>query len=83
MAQFKALFTSILLFLVLFASLTTIHPAAAAGVAAVARGDHAEKSHGQMQQRKQRVNHGSFRGPRKHLLNPAVEHPLQLPKLPV
>ncbi|XVF52277.1 hypothetical protein PTKIN_Ptkin05aG0006500 [Pterospermum kingtungense] len=76
MVQVKALFTSLLLFLLIFASLTTTHPAAAAGVGAV-------KSHDRMQQRKQRVNHGSFRGPRKHLLNPAVEHPLQLPELPV
>ncbi|OMO93481.1 hypothetical protein COLO4_16914 [Corchorus olitorius] len=84
MVHFKALFTSLSLFLLIFASLTlaTIHPAAAAttGVAgAVAQDNH----HHQTRQRKQRMNHGSFRGPRKHLLNPAVEHPLQLPKLPV
>ncbi|XWS38810.1 hypothetical protein CRYUN_Cryun19dG0162300 [Craigia yunnanensis] len=86
MVRLKALFASLLLllllFLLIFASLTTIHPVAATGVGAVARDNHDEKSH-QMQQRKQRVNHGSFRGPRKHLLNPAVQHPFQLPKLPI
>ncbi|XVF11126.1 hypothetical protein REPUB_Repub07fG0242100 [Reevesia pubescens] len=77
MVQFKPLFTSLLLFILIFASFTTIHPAAASG-----QDNQAAKLH-QVQQRKQRMNHGSFRGPRKHLLNPAVEHPLQLPKLPV
>ncbi|XVF52068.1 hypothetical protein PTKIN_Ptkin04bG0235100 [Pterospermum kingtungense] len=70
MVQFKALVTYLLLIvLLIFASLTTT------GVGVVAA-----KSHDQMPQR---VNHGSFRGPRKHLLNPAAEHALQLPKLPV
>ncbi|XWS49313.1 hypothetical protein CRYUN_Cryun13aG0153000 [Craigia yunnanensis] len=81
MVQFKAFFT-FLFFLLLFASLTTIHPAVATGVGVLAQDNRAAKSH-QMQQRKQRMNHGSFRGPRKHLLNPAVEQPLQLPRLPV
>ncbi|GMJ12539.1 hypothetical protein HRI_004923100 [Hibiscus trionum] len=71
MVHFKPLFTSlVLLILLIFASSTTTGSAAATGVV----GSRA-KSH--------RVNHGSFRGPRKHLLNPAVEHPLQLPKLTV
>ncbi|KAL5794611.1 hypothetical protein ACOSP7_003205 [Xanthoceras sorbifolium] len=31
------------------------------------------------------MNHGSFRGPRKHLINPTAhqQFPFQLPKLPV
>ncbi|XVF13709.1 hypothetical protein REPUB_Repub08aG0230800 [Reevesia pubescens] len=82
MVNFKALFTSLLLFILIFASLTTINPVSATGVGTVGEDNHATKSH-QMQQGKQRVNHGSFRGPRKHLLNPAFEHLLQLPKLPV
>ncbi|KAH6824482.1 photolyase 1 [Perilla frutescens var. hirtella] len=34
-------------------------------------------------QRKPWMNHGSFRGPRDRLVNPTVEHPFQLPKLPI
>ncbi|KAK3182913.1 hypothetical protein Dsin_030199 [Dipteronia sinensis] len=31
------------------------------------------------------INHGSFRGPRKHLINPTADHqfPFQLAKLPL
>ncbi|KAL4342321.1 hypothetical protein GQ457_08G024800 [Hibiscus cannabinus] len=76
MVHFNTLFPSLLLFLLLFASSTATGSAAATGVVgSFAQRDHGAKSH--------RINHGSFRGPRKHLLNPAVEHPLQLPKLTV
>ncbi|PIN20135.1 hypothetical protein CDL12_07175 [Handroanthus impetiginosus] len=34
-------------------------------------------------QRKPWMNHGSFRGPRDRLVNPTVEHPFQVPKLPL
>ncbi|MCE3049693.1 hypothetical protein HAX54_045542 [Datura stramonium] len=27
------------------------------------------------------MNHGSFRGPRKYLVNPTVKHPFDVPKL--
>nr|GMD76209.1 transmembrane protein, putative [Ipomoea batatas]GMD78074.1 transmembrane protein, putative [Ipomoea batatas] len=26
------------------------------------------------------MNHGSFRGPRKHLINPSSQHPFQVPQ---
>ncbi|KAH0741440.1 hypothetical protein KY290_034483 [Solanum tuberosum] len=29
------------------------------------------------------MNHGSFRGPRKYLVNPKAKHPFDVPKLPV
>ncbi|KAL4324263.1 hypothetical protein GQ457_11G020610 [Hibiscus cannabinus] len=74
MVHFKPFFTSILLlFLLISASSATMGSTAATGV--VGSRDRRAKSH--------RMNHGSFRGPRKHLLNPAVEHPLQLPNLTV
>lgn len=34
-------------------------------------------------QRKLWMNHGSFRGPRKHLVNPTVQHPFQARDFPV
>ncbi|KAK8502189.1 hypothetical protein V6N12_042687 [Hibiscus sabdariffa] len=73
MVHFKPFFTPILLFLLISASSATMGSTANTGV--VGSRDHRAKSH--------RMNHGSFRGPRKHLLNPAVEHPLQLPNLNV
>ncbi|MBA0584226.1 hypothetical protein Gorai_015050 [Gossypium raimondii] len=76
MVQLKTLFTSLLLFLLIFASSPRIGSATATADASLA---HAAQSH----QMRQRMNHGSYRGPRKHLLNPAVDHPLQLPKLSV
>jgi hypothetical protein len=41
------------------------------------------ESHGVARQRKLRVNHGSFRGPRKHLVNPTLQHPFEAQELPV
>ncbi|KAK8341566.1 hypothetical protein V6Z12_A08G175200 [Gossypium hirsutum] len=76
MVHSKTLFTSLLLFLLIFASSRMIGSATATADASLA---HAAQSH----QMRQRMNHGSYRGPRKHLLNPAVDHPLQLPKLSV
>ncbi|KAK8516442.1 hypothetical protein V6N13_097731 [Hibiscus sabdariffa] len=76
MVHFKTLFPPLLFFLLIFASSTAAGSASATGVVgSFGQRDHGAKSH--------RMNHGSFRGPRKHLLNPAVEHPLQLPKLTV
>ena len=36
-----------------------------------------------MEQRMAWMNHGSSRGPRKHLVNPTVQHPLQTRELPL
>ncbi|KAJ4728555.1 putative Transmembrane protein [Melia azedarach] len=80
----KALYTSIaLLFFILFFSLALHHTAAAA-----AAGGKAGES--RAWQQKTPVNHGSFRGPRKHLVDPTAtttageaEQLFLVPKLPV
>ncbi|KAL9451010.1 hypothetical protein AB3S75_012707 [Citrus x aurantiifolia] len=79
----KALFYTFLalISLILISSITVHHSEAAAavvGVRAVAGANH-------VWQHKPQMNHGSFRGPRKHLVDPtaAEEHPFEVPKLPV
>ncbi|KAG5059080.1 hypothetical protein JHK87_000109 [Glycine soja] len=34
-------------------------------------------------QRKTRINHGSHRGTKKHLVNPTIEHPFQAREFPL
>ncbi|GLT80616.1 hypothetical protein SLA2020_520470 [Shorea laevis] len=82
MVHFRAFSTSLVLLLLLFTSFAVICPSAANGVRALSAENHGGKSH-RMWRKKGRMNHGSFRGPRKHLVNPALEHPFQVPKLPV
>ncbi|TKY70086.1 hypothetical protein E2542_SST06372 [Spatholobus suberectus] len=44
--------------------------------------DQAREPH-KIWQRKTRMNHGSHRGPKKHLVNPTAEHPFQAREFPV
>ncbi|GLT58466.1 hypothetical protein SLA2020_313560 [Shorea laevis] len=82
MVYFKTLCTSLALLLLLFTTFAAICPSTANGVNALSGENHGGKSH-QMWKRKVRMNHGSFRGPHKHLVNPTLQHPFQVPKLPV
>jgi hypothetical protein len=72
MMLFKAILASlVLLFLLVF---TSIHSVA---------GDAAGKKSVPNSYRSwRRINHGSARGPRKHLVDPTVEHPFEVSKLP-
>ncbi|KAJ9135064.1 hypothetical protein P3X46_032285 [Hevea brasiliensis] len=76
MVQVKAIFTVFVLccFLV-FTSAIRIHSGPV-----VAGRNQAKQSH---QITWQRMNHGSFRGPRKHIVNPSIKHPFQVPQMPV
>ncbi|CDP11712.1 unnamed protein product [Coffea canephora] len=74
MVQLRALLTLLALFL-LFCS-SSAH-SAAAGVHRRAQGKHGR------QQKRPRFNHGSFRGPQKHLLDPTAENPFVFSKLAV
>ncbi|KAG2676761.1 hypothetical protein I3843_12G069200 [Carya illinoinensis] len=64
----------------------TTHSAAieVGGGAVVEEGNHVRvrELHGKWQ-RKLWMNHGSFRGPRKQLVNPTVQHPFQAREFPV
>ncbi|KAG8382088.1 hypothetical protein BUALT_Bualt05G0040100 [Buddleja alternifolia] len=75
MVHFQALFTLILLVILAFRSSAT-------ATATNAHGGHGEEAKWRWQ-RKPWMNHGSFRGPRERLVNPTVEQPFQIPKLPV
>ncbi|GAA0149806.1 hypothetical protein LIER_08891 [Lithospermum erythrorhizon] len=37
--------------------------------------------HQEVHQKFQRQNHGSFRGPHKHLINPTIDHPFHVPEM--
>ncbi|KAH7836245.1 hypothetical protein Vadar_033947 [Vaccinium darrowii] len=75
MVQLRTFFTSVALLLFLLLSSVFLHSASAAGNHA-GRGD-ARESH-RTWQRKPWMNHGSFRGPRKQLINPTAEHLFQV-----
>ncbi|CAK7356043.1 unnamed protein product [Dovyalis caffra] len=75
MVQVKTILASFVLFLIVLTSSVSFH--SVAGEAA--RKYNIAKSYRSWQ----RINHGSARGPRKHLVNPTVEHPFEVPKLPV
>ncbi|KAK9275690.1 hypothetical protein L1049_022957 [Liquidambar formosana] len=81
MVQLRALFTSLALFLFLFTSSMLIH-SASSRVHVVLEEKHVPEMH-RAWQRKPWMNHGSFRGPRKHLVNPTVEDRFQVRELPV
>jgi hypothetical protein len=86
MVQLRALSTIfLLLFLLCFTtSLTALVHSSASQVAVAAEGKHVMREfHGRTWQRKLLINHGSFRGPRKHLLNPTLHQPFEAQKLPV
>ncbi|KAJ6714749.1 hypothetical protein OIU85_026273 [Salix viminalis] len=74
MVLVKAMLESLLLFLLLLTSSVSVHSVAGEAV----RKNNVAKSYRSWR----RINHGSARGPPKHLVNPAVEHPLGVPKLP-
>ncbi|KAG6791966.1 hypothetical protein NC652_001466 [Populus alba x Populus x berolinensis] len=75
MVLVKAMLKSLVLFLVLFASSVSVHSVAGEAVGK----NNVAKSYRSWR----RINHGSARGPRKHLVNPTVEHPFEVPELPV
>ncbi|XAR70698.1 hypothetical protein NMG60_11027648 [Bertholletia excelsa] len=80
MVQMRTSLTALsLLFFLLFSSAILVHSGpAAAGVDAETQAGESD-----VWQRKLWMNHGSFRGPRKHLINPTTEHPLEVPELPI
>lgn len=80
---------AILLFIILIASSheSSAHSAAtsAAHDPAVVKKEgrlHVQKKPA-MWQKQPWMNHGSDRGPRKHLVNPSLEHPLEVPEQPL
>ncbi|KAI3418542.1 uncharacterized protein J3R85_013750 [Psidium guajava] len=75
MVQFRVTFT-ILTFLLIFSASISSLPVAIAGK------KQAQTSGGAWQKQPW-MNHGSDRGPRKHLVNPTDHRPFQVPKLPV
>ncbi|KAJ7011078.1 hypothetical protein NC653_001498 [Populus alba x Populus x berolinensis] len=75
MVLVKAMLKSLVLFLVLFASSVSVHSVAGEAVGK----NNVAKSYRSWR----RINHGRARGPRKHLVNPTVEHPFEVPELPV
>ncbi|KAJ7953384.1 putative Transmembrane protein [Quillaja saponaria] len=80
MVQLRASPTCFILFLfILTSSLISVH-SSNHGVPAVAQENQVSESH---QQRKTWMNHGSFRGPRKKLVNPTMELPFQAREFPV
>ncbi|KAJ6426907.1 hypothetical protein OIU84_022491 [Salix udensis] len=72
MVLVKAMLESLLLFLLLLTSSVSVHSVAGEAV----RKNNVAKSYRSWR----RINHGSARGPPKHLVNPAVEHPFEVPK---
>ncbi|KAJ7943893.1 putative Transmembrane protein [Quillaja saponaria] len=82
MVQLRASLTCIILFLFLLASsLISVH-SGNHGIPAVDEENQVRESHHE-QQRKTWMNHGSFRGPRKSLINPTMELPFQAREFPV
>ncbi|CAL5436270.1 unnamed protein product [Camellia sinensis] len=78
MAQLKIF--ALLLYMFLSSVLLLSSAAAAAG----AHDERQGQESSQTGQRKLWMNHGSFRGPRKHLVNPTVDqHPFQVRELSV
>ncbi|KAL9369040.1 hypothetical protein Peur_040239 [Populus x canadensis] len=75
MVLVKAMLQYLVLFLVLFTSSVSVHSVAGEAVGK----NNVAKSYRSWR----RINHGSARGPRKHLVNPTVEHPFEVPELPV
>ncbi|KAJ4837276.1 hypothetical protein Tsubulata_017333 [Turnera subulata] len=75
----KAKLTSFVLFFLVFTSSIAIHSVASEARGVAAKINQAAQSHKTWK----RMNHGSFRGPRKHLVNPTAEHLFQVPRLPV
>ncbi|XP_006368337.2 uncharacterized protein LOC18094106 isoform X2 [Populus trichocarpa] len=75
MVLVKAMLKYLVLFLVLFTSSVSVHSVAGEAVGK----NNVAKSYRSWR----RINHGSARGPRKHLVNPTVEHPFEVPELPV
>ncbi|KAF8033548.1 hypothetical protein BT93_D2215 [Corymbia citriodora subsp. variegata] len=75
MVQFRVSFTVLTFLLIFIASLSSL-PAAIAGK------EQADTSHGTWQKQPW-MNHGSDRGPRKHLVDLTAYRPFQVPKLPV
>ncbi|KAF9689605.1 hypothetical protein SADUNF_Sadunf01G0109700 [Salix dunnii] len=71
MVLVKAMLESLLLFLLLLTSSVSVH--SVAGEAA--RKNNVAKSYRSWR----RINHGSARGPPKHLVNPTVEHTFEVP----
>ncbi|KAL7166730.1 hypothetical protein ACSBR2_037409 [Camellia fascicularis] len=68
------------LLLYIFLSSVLLLSSAAAGAHEERQGQESSRTW----QRKLWMNHGSFRGPRKHLVNPTVDqHPFQVRELPV
>ncbi|KAK7309667.1 hypothetical protein RJT34_06582 [Clitoria ternatea] len=78
--QVRASFTCfMLLFLLVFAtSLVSVHSSNSVIPEDQAREPQQHSSH-----RKTWMNHGSHRGPKKHLVNPTAEHPFQAREFPV
>ena len=75
MVLVKAMLESLLLFLLLLTSSVSVHSVA---------GDAVGKNNVAKSYRSwRRINHGSARGHPKHLVNPAAEHPFEVPKLPL
>uniref|UniRef100_A0A2C9VNU7 Uncharacterized protein n=1 Tax=Manihot esculenta TaxID=3983 RepID=A0A2C9VNU7_MANES len=73
MKQVNAIFTALLFCcLLVFTCALRIHSAST-----VAARNQAQQSH---HQKWQRMNHGSFRGPQKHIVNPSLNHPFQVPE---
>ncbi|KAM7507259.1 hypothetical protein LguiA_017712 [Lonicera macranthoides] len=83
MVKLKAILASLLFLLFIFLSSTSIEPVESRGIHHVKEEKHVQESNGTWK-RKLRMNHGSARGPRKHLINPTVDpHPFQVRELDV
>ncbi|KAM4073204.1 hypothetical protein ACB094_10G000300 [Castanea mollissima] len=80
----RALSATFILLLLLLLRLSFI-PLSNSSVIEVGAVDHPHHVKGTSSswRRKLRINHGSFRGPRKHLVNPTVQHPFQARDFPV
>ncbi|KAF3959830.1 hypothetical protein CMV_015393 [Castanea mollissima] len=80
----RALSATFILLLLLLLRLSFI-PLSNSSVIEVGAVDHLHHVKGTSSswRRKLRINHGSFRGPRKHLVNPTVQHPFQARDFPV
>ena len=83
--QVRASLTCFILFLLVLATSSISVHSINTGIttARVSLENQAREQHHQKWQRKTWMNHGSLRGPREHLVNPTVEHPLQAREFPV